>query len=49
VRMTIPAGAKARRVSTFLKTPFRQKQTGHELEIRLPRVEAYQAIVVELE
>ncbi len=49
VRITIPDGRKVRRVSTFLNTPFRQKQSGRELEIRLSRVEAYQAITIELE
>ena len=48
-RMTIPDGLKVRRVSAFLKTPLRQRQSGRELEIRLPRVEAYQALSVEFE
>ena len=49
VRMAIPEGKKVRQVSTFLKTPFQQKQTDRELQILLPRVEAYQAVVVEFE
>jgi hypothetical protein len=49
VRMTIPDGAKVRRVSTFLKAPLRWKQSGRELELRLGRVEAYQAIAVDFE
>jgi len=49
LRMTVPDGTKVRRVSTLLKTPFRQKQSGQELEIRLPRVEAYQAVAVDFE
>jgi hypothetical protein len=49
VRMSIPDGAKVRRVSTFLKAPLHWKQSGRELDIRLPRVEAYQAVTVDLE
>jgi len=48
-RVSIPEGAKARRVSTFLDTPFQSKPFGRELEIRLSRVEAYQAIIIEFE
>jgi hypothetical protein len=49
VRMAIPEGKKVRRVSTFLATPFQQKQSDLELQILLPRVEAYQAVSVEFE
>lgn len=49
LRMTVPNGTKVRRVSTLLKTPFRKKQSGQELEIHLPRVEAYQAVTVDFE
>jgi hypothetical protein len=49
VRLTIPEGLKVRRVSTFLETPLRHRRSGRELEVRLPRVEAYQAIAVEFE
>ena len=49
VRMTIPDGAKVRRVSTFLKAPLHWKQSGRELELRLGRVEAYQAVTVDFE
>jgi hypothetical protein len=49
VRMTIPDGMKVRRVSSFLDAALRQRQSGQELEILLPRVEAYQAVAVELE
>jgi hypothetical protein len=48
-RITIPEGMKVRRVSTFLRTSLRQKQSGRELEIRLSRVEAYQAVAIEFE
>jgi hypothetical protein len=47
VRIAIPEGMKVRRVSTFLETPLRTRQVDHQLEIRLARVEAYQAVVVE--
>jgi hypothetical protein len=49
VHLTIPDGAKVRRVSTFLKAPHHWKQSGRELEVRLPRVEAYQAVIVDFE
>ena len=49
VRLTIPDGARVRRVSTFLKAPLHWKQSGRELEVRLPRVEAYQAVTVDFE
>jgi hypothetical protein len=49
VRMTIPDGMKVRRVSTFFEAPLRQRQFDRELEMLLPRVEAYQAVTVEFE
>jgi hypothetical protein len=49
VHLTIPDGAKVRWVSTFLKAPHHWKQSGRELEVRLPRVEAYQAVIVDFE
>jgi hypothetical protein len=49
VRLTIPDGMKVRRVSAFLNAPFRQNQSGQELEIRLSHVDAYEAIRIELE
>ncbi len=47
MRIAIPEGMKVRRVSTFLETPMRTRQLDRQLEIRLGRVEAYQAVVVE--
>ena len=49
VRVAIPEGSKVRRVSTLLEAPLRRKQLGHELELRLSRMEGYQAITVEFE
>jgi hypothetical protein len=49
VRLAIPEGMKVREVSTFLETPVRQKLSGRELELVLPRVEAYQAVTVEFD
>ena len=49
VRMIIPDGQQVRRVSTVLAAPFRHRQSGQELEVHLPRVEAYQAVTVELD
>jgi Hypothetical glycosyl hydrolase 6 len=48
VRVAIPEGKRVRRVSSFLEAPLKQRQTGRELELRLARIEAYQAIVIEL-
>ena len=49
VHIAIPEGKKVRRVATFLAAPYQQKQTDAELQIHLPRVEAYQAVSVEFE
>ncbi|MBI4876080.1 MAG: hypothetical protein HY822_15695 [Acidobacteria bacterium] len=49
VRIPLPPGDGVRRVSSFIEAPFRHKRTADALEISLPRVEAYQAIVIELE
>ena len=49
VRMTIPDGRKVRRVSSSLEVPLVETQSGRELKIRLPRVEAYQALSIEFE
>ena len=49
VHMTLPAGATVRRVTTFLEAPLRQQQSGRDLELSLSRVEAYQALIIELQ
>jgi hypothetical protein len=48
IRWTIPDGAKVRSVSALVEAPFRSEASGQELVIQLPRVEAYQALVVDL-
>lgn len=48
VRVTIPEGKRVARVATFIKAPFKEKQTGRELELRFPRIDAYQAVAIEL-
>lgn len=49
VYLTIPDGMKVRQVTAFPESSFHQTQPGQELEIRIPRMDAYQAIAVELE
>ena len=49
IRFRIPDGTKVRRVSSFLESPLRQTQVGQELELRIPRIEAYQAVTIELQ
>ncbi len=49
VHLTIPDGLKMRRVSTFLGEAPHATQLGQELQLVLPRVEAYQAVTVDFE
>jgi hypothetical protein len=48
VQIRIPDGKKVEKVSTLVKTKFKKKINGHTVEVILPRIEAYQAVVVEL-
>jgi hypothetical protein len=45
----IPKGKKVRSVALLVDSPFRKQHNGSNLEINIPRVEAYQGVRVELE
>jgi len=47
IRWTIPDGKKVRSVSAVVDAPLHYEQSERELVIRLPRLEAYQAIAVD--
>lgn len=49
IRFRIPDGAKVRRVAGFLDSQLRQTLVGQELELRIARIEAYQAVTIELQ
>lgn len=49
VQIRIPEDKKVKRVYTLVETAFENKITGQNLEVFFPRVEAYQAVVVEFE
>jgi hypothetical protein len=49
VRLNLPAGKKAADVKALVDSPIRTQQKGSCLEIFIPRVEAYQAIRVDLQ
>jgi hypothetical protein len=49
VRFAVPEGKRVRGVMLLVETPYRQQQTGSTLEVLIPRVEAYQAVRVDLE
>ena len=49
IRLAIPAGKRVRRVTTLVPAPFRVRRSGSTLEVTIPRVEAYQAVRVDLE
>ena len=49
VRFAIPKGKKVRGVALLVESPFRQERDGSILEITIPRVEASQAVRVDLE
>ena len=48
VRLSIPKGRQVHALAGFPNPSFRHKQSGHELELRIPRVDAYEAISIEL-
>lgn len=49
VRFAIPKEKKVRSVALLVESPFRQERDGSILEITIPRIEAYQAVRVDLE
>lgn len=48
LKIVIPEGSQVKNVSTLVKTDFSKELKGNQLEVSLPRVEAYQGIVVDL-
>lgn len=49
VRLAIPHGKRVRDVALLVDAPWRKQQKGGTLEVEIPRVEAYQAVRVELQ
>jgi hypothetical protein len=49
VRLAVPPGRKVRSAELLLDAPFEKELWGSTLEVRIPRVEAYQGLRVELE
>jgi hypothetical protein len=49
IRFAVPEGKRVRKVTPLVEAPFRQEQRGSTLEITFPRVEAYQAVRIDLE
>lgn len=49
LHIRIPEGKKVKNVSILVKADYKKKIRGQNLELYFPRVEAYQAVVVELE
>lgn len=49
VRFAVPEGKRVRNVTLLVEMPYHQQQTGPILEVLIPRMEAYQAVRVDLE
>jgi hypothetical protein len=49
IKVRIPDGKKIRNVTSFVPVVFSQKREKNILEITLPRIEKYQAIVIEMQ
>ncbi|RIH67195.1 hypothetical protein D1164_01855 [Mariniphaga sediminis] len=49
LQIQIPQGKKVKQVSTMVESDYNQRISGQTLELFFPRVESYQAIVIELE
>lgn len=49
LKINIPGNKKVKKVSTLVDAPFQKSLNGRRVDIVLPRVEAYQGILVELE
>ena len=47
--VTVPEGKRVRQVGLLLTAPYRKEQKGRTLTVLIPRVEAYQALRVDLE
>ena len=49
IRFAIPPGRRVRNVNLLLRAPHQERRSGSTLEVLLPRVEAYQAVRIDLE
>jgi hypothetical protein len=49
VRLAVPEGRHVRRITLLVDAPFRTARNGATLEVVIPRIEAYQAVRVELD
>jgi len=49
VKIRIPENKKVKKVYTLVNSDFQKRITGQVLEVTFPRIDAYQALVVELE
>ena len=49
VRLTVPPGKRLRSVSLLVDAPYKKAQKGSVVEVTIPRVEAYQAVRMEIE
>ena len=49
IRLTVPEGKRVRQVGLLIETPYSKKLEGSTLKVVIPRVEAYQALRVDLE
>lgn len=49
IRLTVPAGKRVRQVGLLIEAPHRKRLEGSTLSVVIPRIEAYQALRVDLE
>jgi hypothetical protein len=49
IRLIVPEGKRVRQVGLLLEAPYRKELQGSTLNVVIPRVEAYQALRVDLE
>ncbi len=48
LKLRIPKGKEIKNISTLIETNYNKKVSGKDLEIFFPRIESYQAVVIEL-
>jgi hypothetical protein len=49
IRLTVPQGKQVRQVGLLIEAPYKKEMEGSSLKVVIPRVEAYQALRVDLE
>ena len=49
IKVRIPDGKKIQNITSFLPVAFSQKEENNILEITIPRIEAYQGLVIEMQ